>query len=150
MTIQALNESGINIVGNKLQADEVKLVKYLDTQLAGDKEKITQAMAQIKGYITMINSRNLPEKGLYNVMNQGGKNSLDQIIGTAKNWLQQRSALSTIQNLPTPVATIQTSPGTTPPTPVTASEPKGNTVTNTIGKGIFGDTMLAMNARSNR
>jgi hypothetical protein len=85
MTIQALNESGINIVGNKLQADEVKLMKYLDTQLAGDKEKIAQAMGQIKEYITMINSRNLPEKGLYNVMNQGGKNSLDQIIGTAKN-----------------------------------------------------------------
>ena len=47
MTVQALNDSGINIVGNKLQADEVKLMKYLDTQLAGDKEKITQAMAQI-------------------------------------------------------------------------------------------------------
>jgi hypothetical protein len=148
MTIQALNESGINIVGNKLQADEVKLMKYLDTQLAGDKEKIAQAMGQIKEYITMINSRNLPEKGLYNVMNQGGKNSLDQIIGTAKNWLQQRSALSTIQNLPT-------TPAQTPPNPTsiaqpTVSEPKGNTVTNIIGKGVFGDTMLAMNARSNR
>lgn len=112
MTVQALNDSGINIVGNKLQADEAKLTKYLDTQLAGDKEKVGQAMAQIKDYITMMNNRNLPEKGLWNVMNQGGKNSIDRIIGTAKEWLQQRSALPTIQNLPVannaaPVSIIQ-------------------------------------------